>query len=126
MSLLKFGAPQSVECGGSDTTEADLKAKLKEDERKAKERGELPLHEISATSCLGLGLLIEDSQYIFLLSLWNILVISFKAAPFRKIMGDGEMTWSQLTDIKQRCSTLRRQIEQYQELQMVYMPRVML
>ncbi len=82
MSLLQCVAPQSVECGGPDTTEADLKVKLKEDECKAKERGELPLHKISATSCLGLGLLIEDSQYIFLLSLWNILIISIKVAPF--------------------------------------------
>ncbi|PBK88781.1 hypothetical protein ARMGADRAFT_936820, partial [Armillaria gallica] len=71
-----------VECGGSDTTEADLKAKLKEDECKAKEHGELLLHEISATSCLGLGLLIEDSQYVFLLSFWNILDISIKTALF--------------------------------------------
>ncbi len=87
VSLLKFGAAQSVECGGSDTTEADLKAKLKEDKRKAKEHRELPLHEISMRSCLGLGLLIEDSQYVFLLSLWNILVISIKVAPFRQDNG---------------------------------------
>ncbi len=62
-------APQSVECGGPDTIEADLKLKLKEDEHKAKKHQELLLQEISVMSCLGLGLLIEDSQYVFLLSL---------------------------------------------------------
>lgn len=48
----------------SDTTKADLKIKLKEDEHQAKENRELPIHEISAMSCLALGLLIEESQYV--------------------------------------------------------------
>ncbi|PBK59521.1 hypothetical protein ARMSODRAFT_991128 [Armillaria solidipes] len=92
------------------TTEADLKLKLKEDERKSKENGELPIHEISATSCLALGLLIEESQRRL----------------SGKTTGEGEMTWAQSADIEQRQSTLRRQMEQYRELQMVYMPGVAL
>ncbi|KAK0496504.1 hypothetical protein EDD18DRAFT_1105616 [Armillaria luteobubalina] len=53
-------------------TEQDLKLKLKEDERCAKACGEIPIHKISTTSCLGLGLLIEDSQYM-ILSVWQPL-----------------------------------------------------
>lgn len=47
-----------------DVMEQDLKAKLKEDERYAKACGEISIYKISATACLGLGLLIEDSQYV--------------------------------------------------------------
>ncbi|KAK0231988.1 hypothetical protein EDD85DRAFT_955824 [Armillaria nabsnona] len=91
-------------------TKVDLKLKLKEDEHKSKENGELPIHEISAMLCLALGLLIKESQRCL----------------SGKTTGEGKMMWMQSADIEQWRSTLRRQMDQYCELQMVYMPGVAL
>lgn len=43
-----------------------------------------------------------------------------------KPTGDGDLTWAQSAEIEQRRLTLRRKIEQYCELQLVYMPGVAL
>ncbi|PBK59415.1 hypothetical protein ARMSODRAFT_991160 [Armillaria solidipes] len=91
-------------------TEQDLKLKLKEDERRAKACGEIPIHKISATSCLGLGLLIEDSQR-------RISAI---------VSGEGELSSSELADVEMRRTNLEKLIEQFRELQIVYMPGIAL
>ncbi len=43
-------------------TKKDLKMKLKDKERAMKESGEIPIHDISPTAFMGLGMLIEDLQ----------------------------------------------------------------
>ncbi|SJL14298.1 uncharacterized protein ARMOST_17754 [Armillaria ostoyae] len=87
-------------------TEQNLKLKLKEDEHRAKACGEIPIHKISATSCLGLGLLIEDSHAI--------------------VSGEGELSSSELADVEMRRTNLEKLIEQFRKLQIVYMPGIAL
>ncbi|SJL12099.1 uncharacterized protein ARMOST_15520 [Armillaria ostoyae] len=91
-------------------TKADLKMKLKDEERATKESGEIPIHDISPTAFLGLGMLIEDSQQC----------LSMKSS------GEGELTGPQVVDIHQCRLTLAKQIDQFRELQAVYMPGTML
>ncbi|KAK0438387.1 hypothetical protein EV421DRAFT_1738444 [Armillaria borealis] len=95
---------------GEHVTEQDLKLKLKEDERHAKARGEIPIHKISATSCLGLGLLIEDSQR-------RISAI---------VSGEGELSSVELADVHMCRINLEKLIEQFRELQFIYMPGIAL
>ncbi|SJL16396.1 uncharacterized protein ARMOST_19920 [Armillaria ostoyae] len=95
---------------GKHMSEQELKLKLKEDERQAKACGDIPVHKISATSCLALGLLIEDSQ-------WHISAI---------VSGEGELSSSELADVEMRRTNLSKQIEQFRELQVVYMPGITL
>ncbi|KAK0433179.1 hypothetical protein EV421DRAFT_1910330 [Armillaria borealis] len=90
---------------GEHMSEQQLKLKLKEDKRRAKARGDIPVHKISATSCLGLGLLIEDSQR-------RITAI---------VSGEGMLSSSELADVEMRRMNLDKQIEQFRELQVVYM-----
>ncbi|PBK73736.1 hypothetical protein ARMSODRAFT_986674 [Armillaria solidipes] len=93
-----------------DMSEQELKLKLKEDECRAKARGDIPIHKISATSCLALGLLIEDSQR-------RISAI---------VSREGELSSSELADVEMRRTNLSKQIEQFRELQVVYMPGITL
>ncbi|PBK70788.1 hypothetical protein ARMSODRAFT_884149, partial [Armillaria solidipes] len=72
--------------------------------------GDIPVHKISATSCLGLGLLIEDSQR-------HITAI---------VSGEGVLSSSELADVEMRWTNLNKQIEQFQELQVIYMPGIAL
>ncbi len=50
----------------ADVSEAIVKLRLKEKDRQAAAKGVVALHACGPAAAMGMGLLIEDTQYIFL------------------------------------------------------------
>ncbi|KIY61804.1 hypothetical protein CYLTODRAFT_384292 [Cylindrobasidium torrendii FP15055 ss-10] len=82
-----------------DLKHNELMLKLNEQERTS---GKAPIHDMSATACLDLGLRIEQKQYR--------LLSEYKDAPHV------------VKEIQAKRMTLQRDLQQFREVQQVYMP----
>ncbi|KIY60951.1 hypothetical protein CYLTODRAFT_384870, partial [Cylindrobasidium torrendii FP15055 ss-10] len=83
-----------------DLKHGELMLKLNEQERTS---GKAPIHDMSATACLDLGLKIEQKQS-------QRLVSDYKDAPHV------------VKEIQAKRMTLQRDLQQFREVQQVYMP----
>lgn len=90
-------------------------------------RGILPLHKLSQSSFLAVGLDLEEQQWVafsftYLLFAHNLL--HRRGLRMRISQADGHLTRKQLTEISEARIALHRHIHAWREAQMVYMPCV--
>ncbi|KAH7904648.1 hypothetical protein BJ138DRAFT_1018848, partial [Hygrophoropsis aurantiaca] len=91
------------------TTQADIRLQLAEEETVDVRRGIVPLHDISPSVFLHVGLELEEQQH----------VLNTQATSLR-----GKGTSTQQALVQEKRNTLRRKLEQWREVQRTYMPVV--
>jgi len=82
--------------------------------------GNLPRHKVSLTTFFMMGFELEDSQYVNLVYFFQLGLIYFRYLTRCEVA----KTSKQLADLQERRNGLLRQIQNWREVQLAYMPHV--
>lgn len=104
---------------------ANVHAKLAAEELEAAKRGEASLHEMSPHTFLRVGFELEEQQYVASVRIFALIngFFQIRRALLRTNLGRNA-TSLQTAELLDKRSMLRRRIERWQEVQLVYMPVV--